>query len=81
MDEGYDIPVSNSLSMKGNLSLLLKIGVYPYEYMDSVKKLDETAVPPKQAFYSKLSGEGIGDEDYDHAQKVWKEFGMKSLRN
>jgi len=39
--------------------------------MDSLKKLDETTLPPKQACYSKLSGEGIGDEDYEHAQKVW----------
>ena len=29
--------------------------VYPYEEMDSWKKIDETTIPPKEAFYSKLS--------------------------
>ena len=63
------------------LDLLLRKGVYPYDYMDSLKRLDEILLPPKKAFYSRLSGEGISDEDYEHAQKVWKEFGMMSLRS
>ena len=32
-------------------------------------------------FYSKLTGEGISDEDYEHAKKVWKVFGMKTLQD
>jgi hypothetical protein len=63
------------------LDLLLRKGVYPYEYMDSLTKLDETQLPPKEAFYSRLSGEGISEEDYEHALKVWKEFGMKTFRD
>ena len=47
-------------------SLLLRKGVYPYDYVDIMKQLDETTLPPKEAFYSKLSGEGITDEDYQH---------------
>ena len=50
--------------------LLLRNGVYPYHYVDCMKKLDETSLPPKEAFYSKLTGEGITDEDYQHAQTV-----------
>ena len=46
------------------LSLLLRKGAYPYDYVDSIKKLDETSLPPNEAFYSKLTGEGIIDEDY-----------------
>ena len=38
------------------LSLLLRNGVYPYDYVDCMKKLDETNLPPKEAFYSKLTG-------------------------
>jgi len=38
MNEGHDIPDSNSHLKKGNLSLLLKEGAYPYNYMDSLKK-------------------------------------------
>ena len=46
------------------LSLLLRKGVYPYDYVECMKKLDETSLPPKEAFYSKLTGEGITDEDF-----------------
>ena len=63
------------------LSLLLRKGVYPYDYVDCMKKLDETNLPPKEAFYSKLTGEGITDEDYQHAQTVWKEFNIDSMKD
>ena len=53
---------------------LLRKGVYPYEYMDSWEKFDETTSPPKEDFYSKLNLEDISDEDYPHAQKVWDVF-------
>ena len=59
------------------LSLLLRKGVYPYDYVDYMKKLDETSLPPKEAFYSKFTDEGIIDEDYQHAQTVWKEFNIE----
>ncbi|ELU13788.1 hypothetical protein CAPTEDRAFT_213858 [Capitella teleta] len=57
------------------LDLLLRKGVYPYEHMDSATRLSETKLPPKEAFYSRLSGDGISDADYKHAQNVWKQFG------
>ena len=60
-------------------SLLTRKGVYPYEYMDSLEKLKETKLPPKEAFYS--SDEGISDENYVHARKVWETFEMKNLED
>ena len=57
--------------------LLLRKGVYPYEYMDSWEKFDETTLPPKEAFHSNLNLEDISDEDYAHAQKVWEVFAIK----
>ena len=45
-------------------SLLLRKGVYQYDYIDSRKKLDVASPPPNEAFYSKLTDEGITDEDY-----------------
>ena len=63
------------------LILLTRKGVYPYEYMDSPEKLKETRLPPKEAFYSRLSNEGISDEDYEHARKVWETFEMKNLED
>ena len=59
--------------------MLLRKGVYPYEYMDSWEKFDETALPPKKDFYSNLNLEDISDEDYAHAQKVWDVFKIKNL--
>ena len=51
--------------------MLLRKCVYPYEYMDSWEKFDETTLPPKEAFYSNLNLEDISNEDYAHAEKVW----------
>ena len=61
--------------------LLRRKGVFPYEYINSVDRLDEAELPPKSAFYSKLNDSDISDEDYEHAQTVWKEFGCKTLRD
>ena len=49
--------------------------------MNSRERLKETQLPPKEAFYSRLNDEGISDEDYAHAQKVWETFEMKNLEN
>ena len=63
------------------LDLLLRKGVYPYDWVDSLAKLDEPQLPPKESFYSRLSDSGISDDDYEHAQTVWKEFGCKTFRD
>ena len=44
--------------------LLLRKGVYPYEYMDSWERFDETSMPDKEAFYSSLNMEDITDVDH-----------------
>jgi hypothetical protein len=62
------------------LDLLLRKGVNPYDYVDSLAKLNDTQLPPKEAFYSKLNDTGISDADYKHAQEVWEEFGIKTMR-
>ena len=46
-----------------------------------MKKLDETSLPPKDAIYSKRTGEGIADEYYQHDQTVWKEFSNESMKD
>ena len=61
--------------------LLLRKGVYPYEYMDSLDRLNETRLPSKNMFFSKLSGENISEKDYEHAQRVWSKSGMRTLRD
>ena len=54
--------------------LLLRKGVYPYEYMDSWERFSETLLPPKNDFYSELTLEDITDKDYNHAQKVFEKY-------
>ena len=54
--------------------LLLRKRVYPYEYMNSWERFDETSLPDKKAFYSEFT-----DEDYTHAQKVFEELKIKNL--
>ena len=58
-----------------------KKGAYPYDYVDCMKKFDETSLLPKEVFYSKLAGEGIADEDYQHAQTVWNVFNIESMKD
>ena len=60
---------------------LLRKGVYPYEWLDSVERLNETQLPSKDAFYTKLTEQGISDVDYMHAQTVWRTFKMKTMRD
>ena len=59
--------------------LLLRKGVYPYEYMDSQERFGETSLPDKECFYSELNLEDITDKDYVHAQKVSEVFGIYNL--
>ena len=61
------------------LCLMIRKGIYPYEYMDDWKKFEETSLPPKGAFYSTLNMKDISDHDYEHAQQVWNTMEKKAL--
>ena len=54
-------------------------GVYPYEYIDSSERYDEIASSDKEFFYSGLYLKEVTDKDYTHAQKVFKEIGLKHI--
>ena len=49
--------------------------------MDSWETFNETSLPDKKAFYSKLNLEDITDKDYEHAQNVFKELKLKNFSN
>ena len=59
--------------------LLLRKGVYPYEYMDDWNKFDENVLPSKEEFYSNLHMSNISDKDYEHAKKVWNKLNIINL--
>ena len=61
------------------LSLMSQKGVYPYDFMDSFEKFDQTELPTREQFYSILKDQHITNGEYDHARKVWKTFNIKTM--
>ena len=61
------------------IDLVSRKGVYPYEFMDDFEKFKKQSLPKKTSFFSRLKQEKISDEDFEHAQKVWKEFELKNM--
>ena len=73
------LTVEEVTRVDNELTLMTRKGVYPYEYMSSFERFDETELPPRDAFFSSLKGKGIDDEDYAHAQTVWDAFDIKNM--
>ena len=61
--------------------ILKQKGFYPYEYMDSEEKFNDTKPPPQKAFNSKLLGKGISNKNYNHVLNVWNTFNMKTFKD
>ena len=59
--------------------LLLRKGIYPYEYMDNWSRSDEEELPDKSGFYSSLNMDEIPGIDYRHAINVFDKFSIKNL--
>ena len=55
---------------KEKIYLISRKGVYPYEYMDKIEKFDETKLPNRKEFHSKLNESHISDKDYKHVNKT-----------
>ena len=54
------------------IRLMIRKGLYPYEYMDGWKIFVEASLPLKDAFYNRFNMKGISDQDHEHAQQVCK---------
>ena len=63
------------------VELIKQKGFYPYEFMDTEEKFNDTKLPPREVFYSKLSGKGITEKNYKHACNVWNTFKMKTFKD
>ena len=61
------------------LNLMSQKGVYPYDFMDSFEKFNQRVLPNKDQFYSILNDQHITDDEYDHANKVWNTFMIKTM--
>lgn len=64
-----------------SISLLLRKGVYPYEYITTFDKFQETSLPPKEAFNSQLKAESISAEDYKYALYIWDVFKCRTIED
>ncbi|XP_073845092.1 uncharacterized protein [Musca autumnalis] len=64
-----------------DFALLTRKGVFPYEYLSSFEKLDETQLPPIEEFHNKMTDSECSIEDYNHATKVWTHFRCKTLKD
>jgi len=57
---------------------LTRKGVFPYEYIDCVKKLQDTRLP-RELFFSSLTGDTVSESDYAHDVNVWQRFSIQTL--
>ena len=64
---------------RDKLQLMIRKGVFCYDYWDGPDKANENQLPSRESFYSRLKEENITEDDYAHAQKVWAEFELQSL--
>ena len=63
------------------VKLLKQKGFFPYDYLDDIEKLKIKKPPTQEAFYSKLTGHGINNDNYQHVLKVWKTWKMKTFKD
>ena len=61
------------------LDILTEKGVYPYDCMNSFDKFNDEQLPSKEQFYSRLTEEGITNDDYTKAKQIWKHFDIKNM--
>ena len=75
-----DYLIYTSKVFKGKkLNLMSEKGVYPYDFMDSFEKFNQTELPAKEHFYGILNDQHITNDEYDHARKVWKAFKLRNM--
>ena len=61
------------------LALLKQKGVYPYSYMNSWERFEETCIPPRACFFNTLKNCDITDADYARVCRIFSIFELKTL--
>ena len=73
-----------------NLKILKQKGTYPYEYMNSFKRLNEDKLCARKYFYSSTKDKNISEDgkisdghvsigDYMVCERIWNKFKMKIM--
>ena len=84
-DSDFDFPIMSKIfseqigENQEKKDLLMRKGVFCYDYFDDISKFEEKNLPAQKDFYSTLNFAGISDDDYSHAQKVWQSFGLENF--
>ena len=74
-----DLIYTSKVFKSKRLNLMSQKGVYPYDFMDSFEKFNQTELPTKDQLFSILNDQHITDDEYDQAKKVWKTFKIKTM--
>ena len=73
--------ISEYFSDDRQFELMIKKGIYPYDYIDKYSRLYETKLPSIECFDSQLYNSSCSEEDYEIAKTVWNTFNCKSMMN
>ena len=74
-------PGTNRFSQERYDLLTKHKSVFPYEYVDSLEKLEIDQLPEKADFYSHLKSEHISDEAYAEGKHVFETFQCQNLKD
>lgn len=77
-DDKFDY-LKKTFTIKEQRNVLLRKGIFPYDFFDGPDKFQLTNLPPKASFFSELNQEDITDDDYKHALNVWRVFDCKTF--
>lgn len=69
----------SEFSCKEDALLLLQKNAFPYDYLASKERFEEAKFPPIECFYSSIKNEGISQEEYSHAQRVYDHLKLRNL--
>ena len=69
----------SEFNCKEDAQLLLQSNVFPYDYLDSDERFKETHLPIIESFYSSIKNEGISQDDYEHAKRVFEHLKLQNL--
>ena len=83
------LDVRNFLAPNFSYSAFLKAydcqqrkGFFPYEWLDSLDKLESPQLPPYEDFFSSIKNENACTrEEYDYCQQIWTDQKMKTMRD
>lgn len=73
--------LKSMFSDEKQFSLLMRKGVFPYNYLNNIEKLSERSLPKREQFFNLLTDKDCSTDDYKHAKEVWDAFNCNTLED